>query len=189
MVNTADFKSQNQPQLEKSSKINQYNHPPTNVFPLKHAPHYNIRTFLDHLQDTDSPTSLGSLSQHLIALSEKKKIPNVQPESPLAQLNAITKMGGVRDRDSHIRTVLYHIRQTTMYNRAKSYKHCATSQCLSDQNLKSRSKQKMMASQYFLNLTYLHSSFVEFHIMQSLFVPADFTFKLVNSNCLLTKNI
>ena len=70
------------PRLEKTSKIIQSTY--HLYFPLNHVPQSNI---LNTSRDCDSTTFLGSPFQHLTILSEKYF--NVQPESPLAQLEAI----------------------------------------------------------------------------------------------------
>ena len=45
--------------------------------------------FLNTSRDSDSTTSLGSLCQCPTTLTEKNFVPNIQPEPPLVQLEAI----------------------------------------------------------------------------------------------------
>jgi len=76
--------------LEKTSKFVQSNHPPTtNISPLNHVPQYNIWMFLEYLQGWwlhHLPGQLIPVPDHLYG---EESFPNVQLESPLAQLDAI----------------------------------------------------------------------------------------------------
>ena len=75
--------------LEKTSKIIQSNHQPIPTMPSNSIPQCDLSMFLNISRDSDSTTSLGSLFQCIITLSENIFFPNTQPEFPLAQLEAI----------------------------------------------------------------------------------------------------
>ena len=78
------------PGLEKTSKIIQSNHPPTtSISPLTRVPPYNTSMFLEHLQVQPLhhlPGQPVPAPDHSVG---EEEFPNIQPESPLVQLEAI----------------------------------------------------------------------------------------------------
>ena len=74
--------------LEKTSEIIQSNHQPTPTVPTAHVPRCHIPTALGHLQDSGPTTPWAAVPLPHRSLGEGI-VPNSQPESALAQRQAI----------------------------------------------------------------------------------------------------